>query len=65
MASAKTDYAEIQQNEIDVLRSIFMEDFVEEEVKPGAWNVCCKSLKSKVHLALDNMIDLILCYTKM
>ncbi|KAL9100903.1 MAG: hypothetical protein Q9187_009307, partial [Circinaria calcarea] len=38
MAQQTTDYLEIQQNEIDVLRSIFMEDFVEEEVKAGAWN---------------------------
>ena len=36
---AVTNYAEIQQNEVDVLRSIFMEDFKEKEVKAGAWNV--------------------------
>ena len=36
---AVTNYAEIQQNEIEVLRSIFMEDFVEKEGKTGAWNV--------------------------
>ena len=34
-----TNYAEIQDNEIQVLQSIFMEDFVEEEAKAGAWNV--------------------------
>lgn len=39
MASTTTDYSEIQQNEIEALRSIFMEDFVEEEIKTGAWNV--------------------------
>lgn len=39
MATQTTDYFEIQQNEIDALHSIFMEDFVEEEVKAGAWNV--------------------------
>ncbi|MCJ1247866.1 hypothetical protein MMC30_005081 [Trapelia coarctata] len=38
MASTTTDYSEIQQNEIEALRSIFMDDFVEEEVKTGAWN---------------------------
>ena len=39
MAPTVTDYLEIQENEINALRSIFMEDFVEEEVKTGAWNV--------------------------
>lgn len=34
-----TDYAEIQQMEIDALKSIFMEDFEEEEMKAAAWNV--------------------------
>ncbi|MCJ1476874.1 hypothetical protein MMC13_005543 [Lambiella insularis] len=37
MAST-TNYAEIQQNEIEALRSIFMEDFAEEDAKAGAWN---------------------------
>lgn len=34
-----TNYTEIQENEVEVLRSIFMEDFVEEKAKSGAWNV--------------------------
>ena len=34
-----TNYAEIQENEVQVLQSIFMEDFIEEEAKAGAWNV--------------------------
>ncbi|MCJ1402394.1 hypothetical protein MMC11_005614 [Xylographa trunciseda] len=38
MAAMTTDYAEIQQNEIEALRSIFMEDFVEHKAKTGAWN---------------------------
>ncbi|MCJ1421819.1 hypothetical protein MMC32_008186 [Xylographa parallela] len=38
MAPTTTDYAEIQQNEIEALRSIFMEDFVEHKAKAGAWN---------------------------
>ena len=38
MASGVTNYAEIQQDEIDVLRSIYMEDFVEDEAKRGPWN---------------------------
>lgn len=30
---------EIQQDEIEALRSIYMEDFEEEEIRTGAWNV--------------------------
>ena len=37
MAPVGTNYAEIQQDEIEVLRSIFAEDFVEEYAKVGAW----------------------------
>ncbi len=33
-----TDYLEIQQNEIEALRSIYMEDFEEGQTKKGAWN---------------------------
>lgn len=39
MASQATDYAEIQQDEIEALRSIYMEAFEEEKAKVGAWNV--------------------------
>lgn len=39
MASLTTNYAEIQQDEVEALRSIYMEDFEEQEVKTGAWNV--------------------------
>lgn len=35
-----TDYVEIQQNEVAVLQSIYMEDFEEAQVKPAAWSVC-------------------------
>jgi hypothetical protein len=38
-ASATTNYDEIQKNEVDVLRSIYMDDFEEVAVKAGAWNV--------------------------
>ena len=38
-ATNLTNYAEIQENEIEVLRSIYMEDFMEVESKPAAWNV--------------------------
>ncbi|KAL8734889.1 MAG: hypothetical protein Q9166_001241 [cf. Caloplaca sp. 2 TL-2023] len=33
-----TNYTEIQRDEIEVLRSIYMEDFQEEKPKVGAWN---------------------------
>ena len=39
MAQNVTNYAEIQHDEIEALRSIYMEDFQEQEVRPGAWNV--------------------------
>lgn len=38
--SAMTNYAEIQEDEIEALRSIYMDDFQEERPKVGAWNVC-------------------------
>lgn len=38
--SAMTNYAEIQEDEIQALRSIYMDDFQEERPKVGAWNVC-------------------------
>lgn len=38
MAPKTTNYTAIQQDEIEVLRSIYMEDFVEGETKTGAWN---------------------------
>lgn len=39
MAPSATNYAEIQQDEIEALRSIYMEAFEEEKAKVGAWNV--------------------------
>ena len=36
---AVTNYSEIQQNEAEALRSIYMEDFEDVAAKPGAWNV--------------------------
>lgn len=39
MAQQLTNYMEIQRDEIEALRSIYMEDFEEEEIKTGAWNV--------------------------
>ena len=45
MAGTKpvTDYDEVQSNEIEVLKSIFIEDFKEETAKAGPWNVCERS----------------------
>ena len=37
MAPVTTNYSEIQQDEIEALRSIYMDDFIEEEAKTGAW----------------------------
>ena len=34
-----TNYAEAQQEELEVLRSIYMDDFEEIERKQAAWNV--------------------------
>ena len=34
-----TNYGEIQHDEIEALRSIYMDDFIEVEAKTGAWNV--------------------------
>lgn len=34
-----TDYVEIQQNEVAVLQSIYMEDFEEVKGKAAAWSV--------------------------
>ncbi|KAL8714288.1 MAG: hypothetical protein Q9225_006603, partial [Loekoesia sp. 1 TL-2023] len=38
MAPSTTNYTEIQQDEIEALRSIYMEQFQEEKPKVGAWN---------------------------
>ncbi|KAL9100170.1 MAG: hypothetical protein Q9163_004420 [Psora crenata] len=37
MAPSITNYSEIQQDEIEALRSIYPDDFVEEEARVGAW----------------------------
>ena len=37
MAPTTTNYSEIQHDEIEALRSIYMDDFMEEEAKTGAW----------------------------
>lgn len=54
MASRTTNYAEIQQDELEVLRSIYMEDFEEEAVKTGAWNVCGSALEEHQLLCLSS-----------
>lgn len=35
-----TDYAEIHQNEAEVLRSIYGDDFEQVETRRSAWKVC-------------------------
>ena len=37
MAPTITNYFEIQHDEIEALRSIYMDDFIEEKAKTGAW----------------------------
>lgn len=39
MAPNVTNYTEIQNDEIQALRSIYMKDFSENEATPGPWNV--------------------------
>ncbi len=34
-----TNYAEVQQDELDALKSIYMDDFEEVKAKAAAWNV--------------------------
>ena len=54
MTPSRTNYAEIQQDEVEALRSIYMEDFEEEEVKMGAWNVSHHmSIKRQVNIPLE------------
>lgn len=48
MTPIRTNYVEIQQDEMEALRSIYMDDFVEEEAKMGAWNVSCKRSNESV-----------------
>lgn len=52
MAHRATNYSEIQHDEIEALRSIYMEDFVEEEAKTGAWNVGF-DLSSQLNISMD------------
>lgn len=39
MMGQSTNYADIQQDEIQALQSIYMDDLYEEGIKTGAWNV--------------------------
>lgn len=55
MAPATTNYSEIQKDEIEALRSIYMEDFMEEEAKTGAWNKSLdRAFKIKIRPAIDD-----------
>lgn len=42
-----TNYAEIQRDELEALRSIYMQDFEENEIKTGAWNVGYNMLENQ------------------
>ena len=55
MAPYPTNYTEIQQDEIEALRSIYMDDFVEEGAKIGAWNKSLdRTFKIKLRPASDD-----------
>lgn len=51
MAPTTTNYSEIQHDEIEALRSIYMDDFVVEEAKTGAWK---KAADRAFHINLRN-----------
>ena len=51
MAPSTTSYSEIQHDEIEALRSIYMDDFMEEEAKTGAWK---KAADRAFHINLRN-----------
>lgn len=40
MSPTITDYGAIQRDEVEVLQSIFVDEFEKIEKKPGAWKVC-------------------------
>lgn len=50
-----TNYAEIQKNEVEVLQSIYMEDFEQLETKPAAWNVGSSCLFPCLHLCYERV----------
>ena len=55
MAPTTTNYSEIQRDEIEALRSIYMEDFMEEEAKTGAWNKSLdRAFKIRIRPAIDD-----------
>ena len=55
MAPTTTNYSEIQRDEIEALRSIYMEDFMEEEAKTGAWNKSLdRAFKIRIRPAVDD-----------
>lgn len=45
-STGPTNYAEIQQNELAVLQSIYMDDFEGVKVKAAAWSVSYRVLKT-------------------
>lgn len=63
MAPSITNYAEIQNDEIEVLRSIYMDDFMEEKPKTAAWNVGFLKFASSFHGLHDHAITTILLST--
>ena len=54
MGPSVTNYAEIQQEEVEVLRSVYADDFVEEKPKTAAWN---KTADRAFHLSFRATSD--------
>ncbi|KAL9587779.1 MAG: hypothetical protein Q9212_000071 [Teloschistes hypoglaucus] len=57
MAPSTTKYSEIQHDEIEALRSIYMGEFQEESLKVGAWNAFF--MDAVIHLELLRLISVL------
>ena len=53
MAPITTNYTEIQNDEVEALRSIYMDDFIQEEAKTGAWK---KAADRAFHIHLRSQV---------
>lgn len=49
-----TDYAQMQSDELEALRSIYMDDFTETETKPTAWSVSQQQVSPAVEEVINN-----------
>ena len=61
MAPKVTNYAEIQNDEIEALRSIYIDYFLDHEVKSGPWNnVTNRSFGIKLRSSIGENSDIAL-----